>query len=182
MEWQVLIAEPRETQRTLLRTIYSASRLVTHVEVVTSCTELHDQLENRSTDFFVVHQSLITDLALLPEGHFVIIASELDNDMLIAAYSHGALGYYPDNPLPLAQLLAVLDPTGDSWLPEYLAQARSSSLNELLTPRQQQVFAMRQEGLSYKNIAEQLQISQHTVKNHLEVARERLREQNWHTR
>ena len=118
----MLIAEPRETQRTLLCAIYSASRIVTHVEVVTNCTELLDQLENRPADFYVVHQSLITDIALLPEGHFVIVASELDNDMLTAAYSHDTRGYFLDNPLPAAQLLAALDPTGASWLPEYVVQ------------------------------------------------------------
>lgn len=177
MEWHLLIADPHQTRREQLCDLYSASPLVTHIDVATNCTELHDQLENKPTGFFVVHQSLITDITLLPEGHFVIIATELDNDMLIAAYSHDG-GYFLDDPLPSAQLLATLDPTGASWLPKYLAQAALPALNELLTPCQTRVFELWQGGISYSDIGEQLQISKHTVKKHLENARKRLRKQS----
>lgn len=51
----------------------------------------------------------------------------------------------------------------------------TEQLLQTLPPQQQQVFLLsRQEGLSYEEIAERLQISPHTVRNHLSSALKQL--------
>lgn len=175
MKFDVLIAMPDQAQCKLLHAIYSACPLVTHIEEVTNSEELYHRLKHTPPDFVVVQQPLLTDISLLPERHCVILAEQVDKDMLLAVTVHGIAYYFSDNPLPVAMLLAALDPTGASWMPECLVQAGLPTSHERLTHCQKRVFELRQEGLSYKAIAEQLQISVYTVKKHLEDARRKLR-------
>ena len=99
MELHLLIAEPRQAQRELLRTIYSASPLVSHIDEAATREELCDTLEHTSPDFVVVHQSLITDISLLPRGHFVILATNLDPDAARCMFLwHSWLWLFPGQP------------------------------------------------------------------------------------
>ena len=178
MELHLLIAEPRQAQRELLRTIYSASPLVTHIDEAATSEELRDTLENMPPDFVVVHQSLITDISLLPRGHFVILATDLDPTMLLAACSYGTCGYgyFLDNPLPVAILLAALNPTGIAWVLEYLSRAESLDVKKALTAREQNILALWNDGLSSSAIGKRLVISNGTVKKELEHIRAKLRQ------
>jgi len=178
MELHLLIAEPRQAQRELLRTIYSASPLVTRIDEATNSEELQYKLEHTLPDFVVVHQSLITDISLLPRGHFVILATDLDQTMLLAAYHHGARGYFLDNPLPTAMLLAALNPTGVAWVLEYLAHAELLDVKKVLTAREQTILALWNEGLSSSAIGKRLVISNGTVKKELENIRTKLQKRN----
>ncbi len=177
MELHLLIAEPHEAQRDHLCAIYSASPLVTWIEEATNRKELCYKLENAHPDFVVVHQSLITNISLLPRGRFVILATELDETMLLAAYRHGGY-YFPDNPLPTAMLLAALNPTGVTWVLEHLARAESLDVKKVLTAREQTILALWNEGLSSSAIGKRLVITNGTVKNELENIRTKLRQYN----
>jgi DNA-binding NarL/FixJ family response regulator len=177
MELHLLIAEPRQEQRELLRTIYSASPLVTRIDEAINSEELHYKLEHTPPDFVVVHQSLITDISLLPRGHFVILATRLDPTMLIAAYHHGGW-YFLDNPLPTVMLLAALNPTGVAWVLEYLTHAESLDVKKVLTAREQTILALWNEGLSSSAIGKRLVITNGTVKNELANIRTKLQKHN----
>ncbi len=177
MELHLLIAVPRQAQRELLQIIYSASPLVISIDVATTSEELRYKLEHMPPDFVVVHQSLITDILLLPRGHFVILATELDETMLLAAYQHGG-GYFPDNPLPTAMLLAALNPTGVAWVLASLARAESLDVKKVLTAREQTILALWNEGLSSSAIGKRLVITNGTVKNELANIRKKLQKHN----
>ncbi len=173
MELHLLIAVPDEALRELLQTIYSASPLVTSIDVATTSEELRYKLEHTPPDFVVVHQSLITDISLLPRGHFVILATELDETMLLAAYHHGG-GYFLDSPLPTAMLLAALNPTGVVWVLASLARAESLDVKKVLTAREQTILALWNEGLTSMAISKRLVITNGTVKNELANIRKKL--------
>ncbi len=104
MEWHLLIAALYQEQCEQLCTIYSASPLVIRIDQATNREELYYKLENIPVNFVVIHQPLITDISLLPEGHFVILAQKRNEDILVAACRHGG-HYFLDNPLPIAMLL-----------------------------------------------------------------------------
>jgi DNA-binding NarL/FixJ family response regulator len=53
-----------------------------------------------------------------------------------------------------------------------------ASPGQLLTPRQHEVLTLQSEGLQYKEIAERLRISEHTVKNHLYEIHQKVRAHN----
>lgn len=139
-------------------------------------------------NFVVIHQSLITDISLLPAGCFVIIAQELDKDTLITAYKHGIRGYFLENPLPLEDLLVtalrmrggqcLLDPRLTAWALHPVPPVDSVPVTELLSTREQQILALWNENLSSRGIGNQLNISEGTVKKHLEHIRKKLREHN----
>ena len=177
MEWHVLIATPHRVQREELYTLYSTCPLVASIEYVTNSKDLSAKLEQTHQYYVVVHRSFVTDTFLLPKGRFVILAEKMNKDMLIAASNHGG-HYFLDNPLPVAMLLAVLDPVGAYRKPEFPTKTTLPPVKEVLTPCQLQVFELWKKGLTYKEIAAELQLSFHTVKNHLEDARKRLREHN----
>lgn len=150
------------------------SPLITHIDEATNSEELHYTLEHTPPDFVVVHQSFITNISLLPGGHFVILATDLDPTMLLAAYYHDARGYFLDNPLPVAMLLAALNPTGVTWVLEYVAHAESPGVKKVLTAREQTILALWNEDLSSSAIGKQLVISNGTVKKELENIRTKL--------
>ncbi len=175
MGLRLLIAAPRQAQREQLYAIYSASPFVASIDVATTSEELRYKLEHTPPNFVVVHQSLITDSALLPRDRFVILATAVDQTLLLVACSHGTRDYFLENPLPAVMPLAALDPTRAAGMPEYFAQAGLPPLDELLTPCQKRVFELQQKGLSYDAIGDHLPISKYTVKTHLKNARGRLR-------
>ena len=74
----------------------------------------------------------------------------------------------------LERLLSQMNPIQNNTEEDIFAHSLEEFTNELiekLPPQQQLVFKLsRNKGLSHKQIAEQLNISQHTVKNHLVVA------------
>jgi DNA-binding NarL/FixJ family response regulator len=186
MELHLLIADSHEAQREHVCTVFSTSLLVTRIDTVTTSEELYQKLTNNPAYFVVVHQSLITDMSLLPNGHFIILASQPDRNIVKAAREHGIRGYFLEHPLPLeGLLLAALTLHGKCWLLD-LALSSWAFDNEtsdelppvatLLTDREQEVFALWNENLPCYAIAEQMGISEKTVKKHLENIRKKLRE------
>ena len=188
MGLHMLIAESRQVQRQMLYNIYASCPLVGCIDEATNGEELGEKLATIFPDFVVVHQSLITDILLLPKGHFVIVATEPDKDILIAAYNQGARGYFLDNPLPPTTFLITclelqgrqcsLGPTAASWLLEYIVQNEVSTLNGVLTAHEREILALWNTGLSSTVIGEQLCITNGTVKKQLERIRKKLREHN----
>src|SRR2546421_6296565 len=97
MGLHVLIAEPRGILRMGLRTIFADNPLVEQVYEATTSEELQKHLTSYFLDLVIIHQSLITDIKILPRGHFVLLASVPDRNMFLAALDYGACGYLLEN-------------------------------------------------------------------------------------
>lgn len=179
----VLIAEPRELLRIGLRTIFAGDQRVSTIHEATTHQELAMHLCTHSIDLVVVNQLLITDVAHLPSGHFVVLAAKLDMSDLKAAYRHKARGYLSEQ--VSAELLhTILDcnentflvePRLTPWVMDSLFDKVFSSLNEdLLTPREREILVFLREGIDRPTIAQKLCISETTLKTHIRnIARKR---------
>lgn len=111
----------------------------------------------------------------------ILTVSEADED-LRAAIDAGARGYLLKNEDPVALKHAIEQVTrGGSVVSANIANTllerarRSGTHNlELLSLREQEVLTLLSRGLSNKDIAEELGISAHTVKTHVERTYEKL--------
>jgi DNA-binding NarL/FixJ family response regulator len=183
MGLHVLIAEPREITRTGLRTIFSGNALVDRVYEAATSEDLQKYLETHSLDLLVIHQSLVTDIETLPRGHFVLLASQPDKGMFLAALDYGACGYLLENAsvdlvrkmLDLIDEAFVVDMALTSWIRECIqGDTLPSAADEILTPREQEIFNLVHKGLTNRAIAQQLYISESTVKTHVGHIRRKL--------
>ena len=177
MEQTVLIAESREILRAGLRAIFANDPLVSCTYEATTSEELKKRLQSCVPDLVVVHQSLVTDMMQLPKGRFIILATEPDKNMLLAACAYGARGYLLEDAsaellrmtLYLKDKMFLLDPILTPWLLDRISgDILPSASNEILTTREQEIFNLvLTNGLSNRAISERLCISEATVKTHL---------------
>jgi DNA-binding NarL/FixJ family response regulator len=177
MEQSVLIAESREILRAGLRAIFANDPFVSSIYEATTGEELKKRLVSCLPDLVVVHQSLVTDIMQLPRGRFVILATEPDKNMLLAACAYGARGYFLENAsaellrmsLWLTDKMFLLDPILTPWLLDCISgDILPSASSEILTTREQEIFNLvLTGGLSNRAISEKLCISEATVKTHL---------------
>jgi DNA-binding NarL/FixJ family response regulator len=100
----------------------------------------------------------------------VLMLTTFDGDADIhKALQAGAQGYVLKNAtgqelIPAIQAVA----SGQKWIPKEIAKRLASrKLFEELTPREEQVLQLLGKGLANKQIGDQLNISEHTVKDHL---------------
>jgi two-component system, NarL family, nitrate/nitrite response regulator NarL len=120
----------------------------------------------------------------------VIMLSVSDNVAdLFTAIQYGAQGYLLKNMDPddwLQYLHSVVEGTSDTtrgMAGKLLYQFRekdlqNSSSAKSLTPREKEILLLISEGISNKQIAEQLFISENTVKNHIKKLLEKLELEN----
>jgi DNA-binding NarL/FixJ family response regulator len=111
--------------------------------------------------------------AAQPEVAVVVLTSFSDRERILSALDAGAAGYLLKDAEPDALARAIdaaargeapLDPKAARAL---LSARRSSGPTEALSGREREVLAMVAEGLPNKIIAQQLAISEKTVKAHL---------------
>lgn len=180
----IMIAEPREALRKGLCAIFAQGSGGAQVTEVATSEELKEQLEHQAFDLVVVHQVLVTDLTILPRGNFIILATEPDVDMLFAARLHGARAYLLDTvsaallrqTLQLARGTFLTDPAVSAWIAEYLAHHLLLSISdEVLTAREQDIFHLLWSGLSNREMARQLGLSEATIKTHVKHIYTKLR-------
>lgn len=183
MGQNILIAEPCELLRIGLRTIFAEDQRVSNIHEATTNKGLEIQLRSHGVDLVVVNQSLITDVARLPMGDFVILAAKLDMAVLKATYKHKGRGYLSES--VSAELLRIvldrnehaflIEPSLTSWVMDSLFGNAFVALNEdLLTPREKEINALLREGLDRPTIAKTLCIAETTLKTHIKnIARKR---------
>lgn len=115
--------------------------------------------------------------ALLPEVTVVMLTVYDDNDKLFEAIKAGAQGYLGKN-IRSAELIdqlrglargeaAIGRRMATRILEEFRRQGAPSGSETELTPRERQVLELVAAQRANKQIAEQLSISEYTVKNHL---------------
>jgi DNA-binding NarL/FixJ family response regulator len=121
----------------------------------------------------------------LPAVRFVLIADNLERRFVFEAIKLGVRGIFvrPIIEGALVPALAVVARGGFSLCPK-AAQVLFSSRPERhllllpehshVTPRERAILRLQAEGLGYKQIAARLNLSEHTVNNHLYSVRQKL--------
>ena len=179
---RVVIAESREAFRKGLYAIFAEEMNVEVVEASTS-EELTSLLREHSFDLLVIHQSLITDMTLFSRTNVVILATVLDFKILSLARSYGVRAYLQENVSGslLRQMLYLPpgtflnDSAVSTWISEYLAGHLLFAIdNEILTPREREVFHLLFHGQSNRATATQLGMSESTLKTHVKHIYEKL--------
>lgn len=127
-------------------------------------------------DLIIANQCIIPDMRHLPDGHFVILASEVNIFLLEQAYQQGALAYLLDT-APAALWYSVIDLFPGQFLLDPALAARELEQcfrlhhtftgMQKLTAREQEIFHLVSAGIPNKAIASQLRISETTVKTHI---------------
>lgn len=180
---QVLIAESREALRKGLCAIFAQEPGGAEVTEVATSGDLKHQLTSHAFDLVVVHQSLVTEITILPPGDFVLLATEPNMQMFLAARLHGARAYLLDTAsgallrqtLQLARGMFLTDPAVSAWVAEYLAHHLLLSISdEVLSAREREVFHLLWSGLRKRDIARQLHLSESTVRAHAAHIAEKL--------
>jgi two-component system, NarL family, response regulator LiaR len=112
----------------------------------------------------------------LPEARVIVLTSFLDEDKLLPALRSGAAGYLLKNAQPqeLARAVraahageALLDPVVAARLVETLAADGGEQPIDRLTPREREVLVLIGRGFANKRIAQELELSEKTVKTHV---------------
>jgi len=176
MGLSILIAEPRDILRTGLHTIFATDERVTTLCTASTTEELQRHLRSGRVDLIIVNQSLVPDIAALPSHRFVLLTSEFNISTFLMAYKHGAKGYLLENSqmelfltiLSLPRGTFLIEPALTANVVAYLTHdIRLLVKEELLTPREREIVALLREGIDRHTIAEQLNISQATLKTHI---------------
>jgi len=112
----------------------------------------------------------------VPEARVIVLTSFIDDDKLLPALRAGAAGYLLKNtePQELARAVraahageALLDPVVAARLVETLAAEDGQEPLDRLTPREREVLVLIGRGFSNKRIANELDLSEKTVKTHV---------------
>ena len=182
-EKHVLIVESHETYRKGLQAVFAEELNIAQIHEAATSKELKSQLESQTFDLIVISQELITDITLLPAGDFVVLAGVPDLTHFFAACTHGARAYLLKDAssslllqtLYLAQGAFLTDPAVAAWLVEYFTRHTFFSISdELLTPREREIFHLLWSGFSKNDIARQLHLSASTIKVHTSNIYEKL--------
>jgi DNA-binding NarL/FixJ family response regulator len=124
----------------------------------------------------------------VPEATVIILSVSDDPGDLFEAIRCGAQGYLTKNLAPEVWL-EYLTPfaRGETSIPRHVARqilqeferpGRPAGVESQLTPREQQVLKLVGEGLTNKQIAEALFLSENTVKNHIKSILEKVQVKN----
>lgn len=176
MKKKILIADRRPAYRQTLCATFTRPPEEEQIYEAAKEQELFDLLARYTFDLVIVNQSLFTDITILPRVKCIILASQLDMVMIVAARMHGTHAYLQEEALvslicqiaELPQGSFFTDPAFSAQLADYLAHHQLFSVNdEELTFREREVFHLLLNRVSKQHIAERLHISVNTVKAHV---------------
>jgi DNA-binding NarL/FixJ family response regulator len=184
-----LLAQNRLLREALSRILANKS----DIEVVGSCALSPDSLQDIATaapDVLVIdsfttnhaHLDFVREVQQnLPGVRLVMIGMETDGQHFLQAIREGAMGYIGKDASALEVVAAVrtVASGGAACSPELCAflfrfAARQNQMPSFharsklgLTNREQQLVGLISRGLTNKEIASQLQLAEHTVRNHI---------------
>lgn len=192
-------ARPAETIRVfvveddelLLSTLGESLSCELGLEIAGSAASVREAIERVDASMHVA----LVDLGLGTESGVELIASlhqrfpELDlmahtvfddRDVVFQALRAGATGYVlkggtgADVAAAIRELRAGGSPMSPRIARMVIRQMQEGSASDLLSPRARQVLRCIDEGLTYKEVAQKLAISVHTVHSHIKTIYERL--------
>jgi DNA-binding NarL/FixJ family response regulator len=176
MRQRILIAEPREIIRTGFRTILAQDEQIVNIYEARTSEDVQNYIHSYSLDLLLVHQSLVTELKLLPVHKLILLIDEPEIDMFLEAYERRVRGYLSTQissellfaAIHTAEDACLLDPVFLPWVMDYLFKYMHN-VYELssLSHREREVVQMLKKGLDRRTIAQQLHISEATLKTHI---------------
>lgn len=172
---RILLADPRYIVRSGLRNFFLQEFPDTFIEEATSPEAFVSLLAAYPYDSIVVHQSFLVEFSPFPEGNIIVLAPKLDKAVLLEALESHAKAYLSDQPsenllreaLQLEPGEFLVDPTFLSCLLELIKDNSEQRIQlKQLTAREQEIVKLLNKGLSHKEIAKRLCITESTVKRH----------------
>ena len=126
--------------------------------------------------------------ARLPRLQVLMLTTYEESDLIFDSLRSGASGYLLKN-MPPAELIQAVEQVHSGGAPMSMQIARKvvnhfqrikkpSSEVECLTKREQEILALLAKGYLYKEIADELGISLHTVRGHVHLVYEKLHVQS----
>jgi DNA-binding NarL/FixJ family response regulator len=126
--------------------------------------------------------------ALLPKTQFLMLTAYENSDLIFESLRSGAGGYLMKNTEP-DEIVAAIEQihAGGSPMSMQIARKVVSHFQEIkkpaaefeqLTPREKEILSLLAKGFMYKEIADQLKISLHTVRGHVHLVYEKLHVQS----
>jgi len=117
--------------------------------------------------------------AVLPKTQILMLTSYENSDLIFESLRAGASGYLMKNTEP-DEIIHAIEQVHAGGSPMSMQIARKvvghfqeiktpSSEFEQLTPREKEILSLLAKGFMYKEIADQLKISPHTVRGHLHL-------------
>ncbi|HTR26962.1 MAG TPA: response regulator transcription factor [Terriglobales bacterium] len=186
---RVLIADSGPLQSQLLTRALRARREFAVSAVALNTPALRDFLQSNSVDVVLIAGGRVPDWSLLrwmrvtfPRIAPVLLAEVDDHELVLNALRAGARGIFlfmRDSFRMLCKCIQCVA-QGEVWINNQQMSYVMDSLAEvptlrvvssngdlLLTPREEQVVALVADGLSNRDVAEELGLSEHTVKKYL---------------
>lgn len=189
----VVISDSNQMSCELLAGALKRARTLKVVKCATTGAEVRDAITSYSPDIALISTELADGpysgfkvLRQLPttailKTRYVMMMNRLEPELVIDAFRAGARGVFHRS-APLNHLLKCITVVhgGQVWASseeiKHLLQALQTAMpfryvdtrgQTLLSRREQQVVPLVAEGLTNKEIAKKLSLSEHTVKNHL---------------
>ena len=189
----VLVADSNQTQRQLLVTALRR-RPEFHINYCgLEAESIFTAMSNNPTDVIMLNvgypndswenMTLVRRLNVThPTINKVLLLDNYDRDLVVNAFRSGARGLFCFSEYPFRMLCKCLQSVhqGQVWanntqfqyLLETVSQVPSLRMvnargMRLLTPREEQVVALVADGLSNREVAQELNLSEHTIKKYL---------------
>jgi DNA-binding NarL/FixJ family response regulator len=186
---RVLVADSGPLQSQLLTRALRTRRDFQVSAVALDRTALDNFLRSTTADVVLIACSHLPDLSLLrwlrisyPQISPVLLAPNDDRELVVNALRVGARGIFLFTRSPFRMLCKCINcvSRGEVWINNqqmhYVLDALSevptlrvvnANGNSLLTPREEQVVALVADGLSNREVAAELGLSEHTIKKYL---------------
>lgn len=186
---RVLIADSGPIQSQLLVRALNARREFQVFAVGVEVGVLHDFMRSNRVDVVLLSGNHPSDLSILrwfrvshPKVAPVLLVEHNDRDLVVNAFRAGAKGIFLFNQTPFRLLCRCVHcvSQGEIWINNHQMHMLVDALSEvttlrvvnsngrlLLTPREEQVVALVADGLSNREAAVELGLSEHTVKKYL---------------
>jgi DNA-binding NarL/FixJ family response regulator len=146
-------------------------------------------MQSNEVDVVLLAQNKTSNFSLLrwlhvshPAASAVLLVENYDRELVVNAFRAGVRGIFPFNQAPFSMLCKCISSVsgGQIWINSqqlhYVLEALSevttlrvvnSSGKALLTPREEQVVALVADGLSNREVANELGLSEHTIKKYM---------------
>ncbi|MBZ0274892.1 MAG: response regulator [Anaerolineae bacterium] len=177
---RVLIADDHEIARIGVRQALAEINDIEFIEEARNGVELMEALERIPFDFLIVDVSMphfdpLTAIQSIRTSHssmFILVLSAYDDDVYVQGLLNAGVHGYHLKDQPLRDLTLAIDRilSGGTWVSGPLINkllSHSSRRPLELSPRQVDIARSLSNGLSNKEIAEQLTLSTKTIENHL---------------
>lgn len=186
---QVLVADSSPIQSQLLTRALKSRRDFRVSAVALEASALYNFMQSNHVDVVLIAGNHLPDLSLLrwlrvsyPKIAPVLLAESEDRELLVNALRAGAKGIFLFTQAPMAMLCKCIHcvDRGQVWINRQQMNYVLDALAEvptlrvvnangrsLLTPREEQVVALVADGLTNRGVADELGLSEHTIKKYL---------------